>query len=216
LLNRSFALVAIFLLSPIAASAASITLVGNTNGALATATANSAFNSLTNTFPFTLTNTSPYDARITAVGFDLVTGDFISNGSSGLNGFTGADVSWFIFGDGNLGNVPQLTGSVLDFGWLTGSNFSGGSPNNGIAPGAFLAFSVSGAPFTGRTDEAIAGSMFVRFQRVGPDGNLSDVGRPGNIQVAPIPEPASLTLFGSGLAAASAAMRRRRKERKQS
>jgi hypothetical protein len=215
--NRSFVLVAVLLFTPIAASAASINIVGNANGAWATATSDSAFNSITNTFTFTLTNTSPFDARITGVGFDLVSGDFVSNGSSGLNGFAGDDEWAFIFGDGSLGNVPQLTGSVLDFGWLTGNNFNGGSPNNGIAPGASLSFIVTGAPLAGRTDEDIAQGIYVRFQRVGPDGTLSDVGRPGReVNVTPVPEPASMTLLGSGLVAAGAAIRRRRKEPKQS
>ena len=203
-----FALLAI---APDRASAASITLAGTTNGSLATATGVSSFNPATNVFTLTLTNTSPFDARITGVGFDLITGDFTSNGSSGLNGFSAANVAGFTFGDGSLGNVPQFSATVLDFGHLTGGNFSGGSPNNGIAPGSSLVFSVTG-PFTnlGLNDEAIASSIFVRFQSVGYDGEGSDVARP-TTNVSPVPEPASLVLLGSGLLSLQAAIRRRRK-----
>ncbi len=193
------------------ASAASITLAGASNGSLATATEVSSFNPATNVFTFTLTNTSPFGALITGVGFDLFAGDFTSNGSSGLNGFSAADVAGFDFEDGSLGNVPQFNATVLDFGHITGSNFAGGNPGSGIAPGGSLVFSVTG-PFTGLglTDEAIANSIFVRFQNVGYDGEGSDVARP-TTNVSPVPEPASLTLLGGGLLSLQAAIRRRRK-----
>lgn len=195
------------------ASAATISIVGNTNGSLATATETSSFNAQTNTFTFTLLNTSPFNARITGVGFDLAAGDF-AMGSSGLNGFSGANVGNFAFSDAALGNVNQFSDVVLDFGWITGNNFTGGSPNNGIAPGASLVFSVSGSPFAGRTDEQIAGSIFVRFQRVGPNGDWSDVGvqtfNQQEVPRAPVPEPTSLALLGSGLIAAARSLKRRR------
>ena len=190
-------------------SADTINIVGNSLGSLATAVENSSFNSITNEFTFTLTNTSPFDARITGVGFDLQSGDFGGNNSSGLNGFSGSNVGGFTFSDGSLGNVPQFNSAVLDFGDTTGNsgNFSGGSPNDGIAPGNSLTFTVSG-PFGGYTDSSIANSIFVRFQRVGPDGEGSDVGRP----TTHVPEPASLMLIGSGLIGAAAAARRRRQQ----
>ena len=192
-------------------SADTISIVGNSLGSWATATENSSFNSATNVFTFTLTNTSPFDARVTGIGFDLVGGDFSGNSSSGLNGFSGSNAGDFTFSDGSLGNVPQFNSAVLDFGEATGNsgNFSGGSPNDGIAPGNSLTFTVSG-PFSGYNDSSIANSIFVRFQRVGPDGEGSDVGRPSTPPPPVIPEPASLTLLGSGLFGAAAAVRRRR------
>jgi hypothetical protein len=195
------------------ASADSINIVGNNLGSLATAVENSTFNPATNVFTFTLTNTSPFDARITGLGFDLVGGDFSGNSSSGLNGFSGTNMNGFTFSDGGLGNVPQFNSAVLDFGDVTSNsgNFSGGSPNDGIAPGDSLVFSVSG-PFTGFTDSSIANSIFVRFQRVGADGEGSDVGRPGTPPPPAVPEPASLTLIGSGLIGVAAGIRRRRRQ----
>ena len=64
---------------------------------------------------------------------------------------------------------------------------------------------ISGA-FSGLTEAQIASGMFVRFQRVGPNGEGSDVavgnGSPGGVPTpfSTAPEPASMVLFGSGLA----------------
>ena len=125
----------------------------------------------------TLTNSSPFDARITGFGFDI--------GPGNLDGFTGtpdpitspAGVN-FAFIDGDLGNVPQFNPTELDFAYITGTqgtdNFAGGFPNNGLAPGQTLGFVISGS-FAGLTETQIASGLFVRYQRVGENGNLSDV-----------------------------------------
>lgn len=197
------ATIAMFALSSVARADVIVPITGNSTGNQSTGTVKVSFNDATNNFTFTVTNTSPFDARITGVGFDI--------GAGNLNGFTGANVAGFTFSDGDLGNVPQFNSAVLDFGFTTGNsgNFNGGFPNNGIAPGASLTFTVSGAGFgNGLTEQQLASFIYVRFQRVGANGEGSDVGRPGTPNA--VPEPMTMILFGSGLAGIAARARRRK------
>ena len=199
------------------AQADTINVVGVDSGQFSTATVVCEFNAQTNTFTFTITNTSAITtpgstSTITSIGFDLPPAGNAS--PSGLNGFTGMQApslsSNFTFSDADLGNVPHGFGSaVLDFGFLTGGsgNFNGGSVNDGLLPGESASFTVSCAAFAGFTEEQICNAIFVRFQNVPleADSEGSDVGTPGN----PIPEPSSMLLLGSALIGLGGYVRRR-------
>jgi len=102
---------------------------------------------------------------------------------------------------------------VLDFAFLTGNsgNFNGGSVNEGLLPGESASFTVSGAAFSGFTEDEICNAIFVRFQNVPLEGGSegSDVGVPGQI-----PEPSSIFLLGSALLGLGGYARKRYKTRK--
>lgn len=199
------------------AHADTITVVGVDSGNFSTATVVCEFNAQTNTFTFTITNTSHITqpgstSTITGIGFDLPP---LGNASaSGLNGFTGMQApslsSNFVFSDADLGNVPHgFNSAVLDFGFITGNsgNFNSGSVNDGLLPGESASFTVSGAAFTGFTEEQICNAIFVRFQNVPLAGGSggSDVGTPGT----EIPEPSTMLLLGTALVGLGGVVRRR-------
>lgn len=215
-----FSLSAVGILAVVSATAHAdpITVVGVGSGNFSTASVDCVFDSATNTFTFTITNTSNLTqpgstSTITGIGFDLPP---LGNASgSGLNGFTGSQApsmgSSFTFSDGDVGNVPHgFNSAVLDFAFLTGpsGNFAGGSPNDGLAPGESASFIVSGAAFAGLTGEEICNAIFVRFQNVPEAGGSggSDVGVPSQV-----PEPSTMLLLGTALVGLGGVVRRRRK-----
>jgi len=213
----SVAALVVFAAATSSVRADTITIVGVNSGQLSTATVVCEFNSQTNTLTFTITNTSAITSpgstsTITGIGFDLPPTGNAS--ASGLNGFTGMQApslsSTFDFSDADLGNVPaELNNVVLDFGFTTGPSgtFAGGSVNDGLLPGESASFTVSGAAFTGFTEEQICNAIFVRFQNV-PAPFGSDVGTPGNI-----PEPSTILLLGSALVGLGGYARRKLKTR---
>ena len=217
-----FSLTALFVLVAASTSvrADTITVSGTESGQFSTATVVCEFNSQTNTFTFTITNTSAITqpgstSTITGIGFDLP--PLGNASSSGLNGFTGMQApslsSNFTFSDADLGNVPHgFNSAVLDFGFTTGpsGSFSGGSVNDGLLPGESASFTVSGAAFTGFTEAQICNAIFVRFQNVPLEGGSSgsDVGTSSTV-----PEPSTIFLLGSALVGLGGYARRRLKLR---
>jgi hypothetical protein len=220
----SIAALLVFAGASMTARADTITVVGTDSGQFSTATVVCEFNSATNTFTFTVTNTSHITqpgstSTITGIGFDLPPTGNASG--SGLNGFTGMQApslsANFTFSDGDVGNVSHgFNDAVLDFAFLTGpsGNFSGGSVNDGLLPGESASFTVTGAAFAGLTEDEICNAIFVRFQNVPAEGGSggSDVGVPGTPN-GEIPEPSSILLLGSALVGLGGFARRKLKSR---
>ena len=212
----SLAVLVVITTAAMTTRADTITIAGVNSGQASTATVVCEFNSQTNTFTFTITNTSAITqpgstSTITGIGFDLPPTGNAS--ASGLNGFSGSQApslsSNFTFSDAALGSVPAgLNSVVLDFGFTTGpgGNFAGGSVNDGLLPGESASFTVSGAAFTGFTEAQICNAIFVRFQNVPVAG--SDVG-----VTSSVPEPTSMLLLGTGLIGIAGVIRRRFKTR---
>ena len=140
-----------------------------------------------------LKNNSDYDARLTGFSFN------VPDSVTGVSRFYGPS-GWSESFDPDNINTPGQFGK-FDLVGLTGPNFNGGYPNDGIPPASTYNFTIvlTGLGLDGLTENSFlkllsdpGGRPFIaRFQRVGPDGKGSDV--------AVVPIPATLLLFGLSL-----------------
>jgi len=164
-----------------------------------------------NQFTFTITNTSVAPGStgtITNIGFALP-GDRADN----FQIVSATNSNYKVAYDLNATSGSQNFVSSFDLVLVDkkGGNptFGGGSVKDGIAGGSSATFTISG-DFSGLTAEQVAHAIFARFQAVNGDG--SDVA--GN-PTAPVPEPMTMLLFGTGLAGVAAKVRRRRRGAKE-
>jgi hypothetical protein len=118
---------------------------------------------------FRVRNSSPYDSRITAIGFDVP-----GTAATGYTLISPTDSAFHLIE--HVSNVPELHETTLDFALVTGRTFGGGQPNEGLAPSLTLTtFCVSG-PFPQTVPiERLIDTGVVRMQRVGPDAESGDV-----------------------------------------
>jgi len=195
---------AMFALSSVA-RADTVTLTG-INGTGVTATI-SNYSLSGNTFTFTITNTSVAPGStgtITNIGFALP-----GNRANNFTLVSSTNSNYALVHDLNATAGAQNLVSSFDLVLTNKVNgnvtFGGGKVSDGIAGGTSATFVITG-DFAGLSADAVARSIFARFQAVNGDG--SDVA--GNPNPNPVPEPMTMLLFGTGLAGVAARARRRR------
>ena len=122
---------------------------------------------------FDVQNRSPYNALITAVGLELP-GEF-----GEYNLVYSESPAFHLESDVSL--VPYYPERTLDFAFLTGPRFNSDGGKKGLPPvvqpsNEYTTFCAAGQLPAGMSIENLLNFVWVRFRRVGPEGNLSDIG----------------------------------------
>jgi hypothetical protein len=117
---------------------------------------------------FRVRNASPFDSRITAIGFD------VPGSAAGYTLISPTDSGFHLIEQ--VSNIPELPDTTLDFVLVTGRTFGGGQPKAGLAPSLTLTtFCVSGPFPPDLPIERLIDGGVVRMQQVGADGEAGDV-----------------------------------------
>jgi hypothetical protein len=206
-------------MAPLSASATSITITGNTTftvdwlysptnpdlTASATFTisdwSSTGFNLAVSDIENTMPASPDIDARLTSFGFGL------TPNATGFADITDGDVfSW------GFSNFPGF--KEVDLCGYAGNNCAGGG-NGGLdqgestAPDDIMSITVLGSFTNGVTFDPVAAKFQTAVGSFEFDSSLRCLGE--NCTPTPVPEPASLTLLGSGLLLAAARYRRRKR-----
>ncbi|MGM0629416.1 MAG: PEP-CTERM sorting domain-containing protein [Patescibacteria group bacterium] len=213
-------LFAFFLLTVVGAGATTIDLVGH-NYEYNKGVVNFNYSYLESGYgqiDLSVQNESEYEPSITGFAFNA------PHQVTGLHSFTGS-AGWAGFFEPNNINTPESFG-LFDVAGSVCPVLEGGNPHFGIQKGETtnFGFQVSGndldtlneASFLEELSYVPSGngesvSFIARIQSVGENKELSDVMVPKKGSMNPIPEPATMLLFGTGLLFCAAVGRKKKK-----